>query len=584
MNKEQLKEPKRGSLLPPKSWIMMALLSAIAIYAAVYFQTQIEDAVPYFDRALRTIIGGVLVIFLTLWLVLWFVFFSGYSSGVRYGLTIFGLIITFAFFGLVEYRNGYGSFWPPKLENFHFRFAKKSFENLDALEVKAVEEGVNLKTGNRISNFSQFGGPSRNFTLNRISLAKNWDETPPVEKWRIKVGAGWSGFAAVNQYVVTLEQRGEDEVVTCYDLLDGKPVWSHTEEDVHHSSILGGHGPQSTPTIDPQTGFVYTLGGTGILLCLDGKDGSVKWRKEILAEVGTTYDKDKKILAWGRSASPLLVDGKVVVPGGGIPSSDDFATLLAFDMKTGEKVWGAGKNQISYSSPIRIPMKKFGQQSDIDFIVYVGESKVSWHYAKTGKVYAEYERPGSSSNDANCSQPIPLPGSRMLFTKGYGLGAELVTVERVLDNPDEDGINFRLNIESQWKKSRSLKTKFTNVVVLGEQAYGLSDEILECIDVADGTRRWRRGRYGHGQILLVGKEILVLSEQGYLALVSYTPNQATQLTSTGTLLTGTTWNTICLQQYKGKAYAVIRNSEEAVCLEMPTLAVAAEPGTRQGRP
>ena len=122
--------------------------------------------------------------------------------------------------------------------------------------------------------FPQFLGPNRDLAIDQISLARDWQATPPKLIWKHEIGAGHSAFSAVNGYAVTMEQRGEQELVTCYDLRTGILQWSN---GIHarHSQFLGGTGPRSTPTI--YQGKVFALGATGILRCLDGTNGSLVW-------------------------------------------------------------------------------------------------------------------------------------------------------------------------------------------------------------------------------------------------------------------------------------------------------------------
>ena len=76
-----------------------------------------------------------------------------------------------------------------------------------------------------------------------------------------------------------------------------------------------------------------------------------------------------------------------------------------------------------------------------------------------------------------------------------------------------------------WKNPKVMKTKFTNVAIHENYVYGLSDGILECVDLTDGLSKWKQGRYGHGQILLVNDLLLVLSEKGEVVLVEATPER-----------------------------------------------------------
>jgi outer membrane protein assembly factor BamB len=121
-------------------------------------------------------------------------------------------------------------------------------------------------------------------------------------------------------------------------------------------------------------------------------------------------------------------------------------------------------------------------------------------------------------------------------------------------------------VQSVWDERRSLQTKFTNVTIMGDYAYGLCDGILECVELETGERQWkdRRGDYGHGQILGVGELILVVGEDGRVALVEANPEEFVELTSFQAI-EGKTWNNPCLY---GKLL-LVRNSEQAACYELP---------------
>jgi outer membrane protein assembly factor BamB len=315
---------------------------------------------------------------------------------------------------------------------------------------------------------------------------------------------------------------------------------------------MGGAGPRSTPTI--HEGRVYALGATGMLYCLDGSSGGVLWSDNLLERYGVTLDDEENTVTWGRSASPLLVDNLCVVPAGG-PPEGPYVSLTAFDKNTGQIVWEAGDRQISYSSPV---LATLGGQRQI---LIVNEDQVTGHDPQNGRVLWSYDWPGGSASNASVSQPVALSEDRVLLSKHYGGGAALLRVNRVEDQ--------EYVVNSIWLDSSLLKTKFTNVVVRGDYIYGLSDGILECVEWASGERCWKRGRYGHGQLLGVGDLLLVQAESGEVALARAAPDRFRELASFQAL-DGKTWNNLCLY----KELLLVRNAEEAACYE---LALADEP-------
>jgi outer membrane protein assembly factor BamB len=389
-----------------------------------------------------------------------------------------------------------------------------------------------------------------------VELDHDWKAHPPKELWRREIGAGWSAFAIVGNYAVTQEQRGEDELVTCYRLETGELVWTHADKArFDPSSVQGGLGdigPRATPTIHGDR--IVTQGGTGIVNCLDARTGKPIWSHDTAAEFGV------EVLTWGKAGSPLVVDDMVVISIG-TPTTGDVAafdaSLVAFDAATGAVRWKAGKRQASYASPV---LATFGGEWQI---VVVNQGWITSHRPSDGKVLWEYAWPGESDGSATCPQPMPLDGDRLFVCKGYGVGSSLLAIRR-----DERG---EYSISPLWKPAlkKAMKCKFSNVVVPGNYIYGLDDVLLECIQIDTGDVQWRKRRvppYGHGQIMLIGNMILVLSETGEVALVEASPTEYRELASLHALDgANVTWNNPAF----ASPYLIIRNAREAVCYELP---------------
>ena len=494
----------------------------------------------------------------------WLTFFSGGPRRTRYVLGLIVLIAVSTFFVLMKRISdgdaGFVRFEP------RFWAAEKNVSELKGDAARVVDLVTTTKF-----DFPQFLGPQRNAMISGRRLNPDWSQHAPREIWKHPVGFGWSGFVVVNQAALTQEQRGQDECVTCYDLKTGELLWINRIPCRHEDTMaMGRVGPRATPTVND--GLVYAQGATGWLQCLDGKDGSVVWRvflPELLGvemiqarnSEGYVYEFENSRLAWGRSSAPLIVGDKVVVSAGG-PTGGPFQTLLAFDKKTGESIWSGGDQMISYGSPSLVELAGASQ------IVVIAEAQAMGFDPEDGRTLWQHERPGASNGDVNCSQVTVVSGSELLLTKGYGKGGELV---RVIP----DGKDF--SVESVWSNRRVLKTKFTNPVLLDGFAYALSDGFAECTDLATGKRRWKkRGRFGHGQLLLVGNKLLIQSEQGVLYLVAASPEQYQQLGEMKTI-EGLCWNTLCL----AGDYLLVRSESEMACYRLTFESADSEPGETQ---
>jgi outer membrane protein assembly factor BamB len=376
-----------------------------------------------------------------------------------------------------------------------------------------------------------------------LELDPDWENHPPKLLWKQPIGAGWSGFAIVGDYAITQEQRGQTEMVVCYELRTGRVAWSHGDEvrwDPGGSGGLGGVGPRATPIV--ADGRVYTQGATGIVNCIDASTGHVLWSRDTLAEEGAS------VVMWGKAGSPIVVNDWIVVSVGGSQEN----SLIAYDRRTGHKAWGAGSRQSSYATPVLTDLHGVQQ------IVVVNENFITAHNAADGKVLWEYAWPGDSGSNASASQPVPIGNDRLLLTKGYSVPAELIEVKRSAAE--------EWTAERVWQKP-VLRTKLSNVLIRDGFAYAISDIDLECVDLETGTRKWhsrRRPEVGNGQIMLVGDHIVTLCESGEAVLVDVNPKKYSEAGSFHAI-EGVTWNTPALSG----SVLLVRNGEEAAAFELP---------------
>ncbi len=382
-----------------------------------------------------------------------------------------------------------------------------------------------------------FRGPNRDGAQHGLAFDSDWRTHPPKELWRVKIGPAWSSFAVAGNFLVTQEQRGELEAIVCYNAANGKEVWAHTVQARFFES-LGGLGPRATPTISD--GFVVALGAEGKLVKLAAENGEVVWEKDVRAVAERAAPP-----MWGFSCSPLVVDGTVIVHAGGKGNKG----VLAFDFTTGELAWSAPSSEMSYSSPQMITL--FGRS----LIAMLTDSGAQLLEPATGKVALDYEWKHSGYR---ALQPQFFDGNKLLIPTGLGSGTRLV--ELVEDSN-------KLAAKELWT-SRDMKPDFNDLVVHKGYVYGFDDKIFACIDVNDGSLKWKDGRYGKGQVLLLADSdlLLVVSEKGDLLLLDAKSDSQSELARLKALA-GKTWNhPVVIDNH-----LFLRNAAEAVCYELPTI-------------
>ena len=364
-----------------------------------------------------------------------------------------------------------------------------------------------------------FRGSARDSVVRGARIETDWASNPPKELWRRPIGPGWSSFAVADDRLFTQEQRGEDEIVSAYDLRTGEPVWTHRDAARFWESNAGA-GPRATPTID--SGRVYTLGGTGILNALDIRDGRALWSRNAATDTGAT------IPDWGIASSPLALGDIVVAATAG--------SLAAYDAATGNLRWLGPKGGWGYSSPHAATIDGVAQIVLVNGPGAIGVSPAD------GGVLWNYKWAGDS-----IVQPAILAGGDLLIGSGSGLADKtgMVRVSIMHEGP-------------QW----TAKERWTSSTL---KAY-FDGSILACIDLEDGARKWKGGRYGHGQLILLPDQdlLVVLSESGELALVSATPDRFTELARIS-VLEGKTWNHPVL----AGDVLLVRNGEQMAAFRLP---------------
>jgi outer membrane protein assembly factor BamB len=319
--------------------------------------------------------------------------------------------------------------------------------------------------------------------------------------------------------------------VAAYRVSTGAPVWMHRDAARFWESN-GGAGPRGTPTFS--NGRLYTFGATGILNVLDAASGRVIWSRN----AGT--DSGIRVPDWGFSSSPLLIDDLVIVAAAG--------KLAAYDQATGAPRWMGPDGGQGYSSPHLLTIQGVPQILLLDAKGAVSVSPTDgaelWRVVVT-----------TSGMSAPVVQPAQTPDGDVLVTAG-----DISGVHRFAVANGSGG----WSATSRWS-SNGLKPYFNDFVVHKGHAFGFDGSFLACIDITDGTRKWKGGRYGNGQLVLLPDQdlLIVITEDGELALVSAAADRFTEV-ARRLAIDGKTWNHPVL----AGDTLLVRNGEEMAAFRL----------------
>ena len=396
--------------------------------------------------------------------------------------------------------------------------------------VEAAPAVPEIPSGNLY--WTDFRGPNREGIYGQAPILTVWPKSGLERLWKQPIGGGWASFTAAAGVAFTIEQRRAKEAVTAYDMRTGRELWAHSY-DADFQESMGGPGPRATPVY--HQGLVYSLGATGELRVLDAKTGKLKWGKNILS------DNDAQNIQWAMSAAPLIVDGNVIVQPGGLKGK----SIVAYNKLTGARVWSVLNDIQSYTSPILTKLNGIRQ------IITVTGSRMVGMLPDSGILLWEY--PWTTEYDINAAQPIVVDETHVYISAGYGHGAALVEVNKVGD---------QFTVRSAWSNTK-MKNKFASAVLYNGYIYGLDEAILACMDVKTGELKWKGGRYGYGQLLLASGHLVVMAENGDVALVKATP-AGHQEVSRYSAIEGKTWNIPAIDN----GILLVRNTSEMAAFKI----------------
>ena len=380
-----------------------------------------------------------------------------------------------------------------------------------------------------VAEWNQWLGADRDGISLEKGITQNWEEEGPVVAWRITLGEGYSGISYSDGKLFTMFADQESEYLVCSQAEDGLEVW-RCKTDSRFTNDRG-NGPRCTPTIDGD--LVFVLGAKGKLYAVDISSGRQVWWHNLVEEFGS------KVPNWGFSCSPLVVDDYLIAEVGGTENR----SLLAFDKQNGTVVWSTHTDEAGYSSPI------YATLVDIPQVVHLTLKTLFAVNPQTGQMLWSYDWP----EGINIATPMILSKDRVFISCSYDKGSVMLKI-RQQDN--------QLIAEEIWK-NRRMKNHFNPSIAYNEHLYGFDNSILKCMKADTGKVVWEKRGFGKGSVILANQTLIVLSDDGKLALVAATPDDYKEQAQ-HQVLEGLCWTIPTLQS----KYLYLRNHNEMVCLDL----------------
>lgn len=498
-------------------------------FAIVIMITALVATSFLLDKSIETAMMGMMFIFysvpvLSLAFVAWAVASQNLPSKLRRVTMVLTIFLATGFWAFLR-TDGMDA---DANHDFAWRWAMTAEERLltqkGTLKVSVPSDSSAME---KEAAWPGFRGRNRDGIIPGVRINTDWKKSPPVEMWRQPIGPGCSSFAIQGNLLYTQEQRGENELVTCYKLSTGELVWSHGDKARFWDSHAGA-GPRSTPTL--AGGLVYTLGGTGILNVLNAADGSVIWSRNAATDAGV------KVLPWGFTSSPLVIDSIVIVALSG--------KLAAYDITNGKPLWFGADGGNSYSSPHLVTIDGARQ------VILMSNSGALSVEPDSGKQLWKYDWP----IEDRILQPAVISEGELLLAGEYN------SIRRIKV----------LYSQSNWAvkelwKSEEMILNFNDIVIHKGYAYGFDGPKIACTDLKDGKCIWRGKPYRGWLLLLADQDLLlVLTEKGDLVLVGAIPGQFKELARMPAIK-GKTWNHPVLVG----DVLVVRNNLEMAAFRLP---------------
>jgi hypothetical protein len=423
------------------------------------------------------------------------------------------------------------------------------------------------------SDWPNLRGPRYDANSDETDLAESWPAEGPPVLWVRPIGRGYSGMIAVGNRVFVQAQTLTEQKVMALDADSGLTIWEYAYAWPYEAGGMYP-GPRATPTWS--AGKIYFASPDGVVECLDAADGRRIW----LADVNQKFE--GRGTDFGYSCSPLVEDGKVILPVGGPKAS-----VVALNAETGETVWTSGGAPASYSSAIPIMFR--GRRLAVAFL----QNELAGFDLATGRLL--WQQSYSHGYDEHSAYPL-YREPYLRTAQPFRGGSDLYVLEAAAQQKGTEevvGNNFSKseNVSRQPPPSPSTDAEFScrlklvrhddkmsndvaSSVLVGDYLYGFdlfdvqtkprrpSRGEFRCMDFKTGKILWSSDRTGQATIAAADKKLYLFNDRGEAILIRADPRGYQELARANVFPGEICWTAPCL--HRSRLY--LRSPTRAACL------------------
>jgi outer membrane protein assembly factor BamB len=368
----------------------------------------------------------------------------------------------------------------------------------------------------RAVQWTQWGGPHRNFQTEAAGLKETWPASGPRVVFKRGLGEGYSSMAVENNVIYTMYGKPREEVVLAANAETGQTLWEHATPMGFQSDAGAemGNGPYSTPLIVGDR--LFTTGVAGRMQCLDKKTGKVLWSQELWNEHQGSR------LMYGYASSPIAFRDVIVVPVGGRGKA-----VMAFNQADGKVAWAKHDLGNVYSSPVLINVGGLEQMAVLLDGALIG---VNPHNGDL-----QWMAPFKADYSIAIATPVWGPDNLIFISSEYNGGAKVIELQRN---------GMQTNAVELWSSPR-LRLHHGNAIRIGETIYFSSggkgsQAILSAVDARSGKIQWQERSIEKATFVWADQKLITLDQDGNLMIAHPSP-QGFKIVSKAPLMTRLSW-------------------------------------------